>query len=486
MPKSPYPELHQFTYEDVYTDWIDAFNKTCFNSEMYGWGLLHMAVGQLPNIRNIRIPQFDSESYQDPRIHLVYLADSASGKGRGAEAFTKLCDRLSISVKNTTQFTDAALIGTVGKDEDGDPELTPGLLSGFKETFQPDGSLINEPIHVIYVSEASSVIDDRPREHEKLIMNMLQIAMNPYGTNDNRVGKDLVSGPSFGYYTNVSIFLTTFPPDTLTDIVLKRGLLQRMLLVTKNTTHKERGEVMSKILQHYKATAPIKGATDRGYTSEELMDMVVEQLAIVNEWAADVNEIHFEPEAIDEIDKFVKAIHEKTLQYKPFLQKKLGEFVTRFLDQLIKLCAHVAILGRKRTVQKHHVQTLLHTFAAKHFIGLVTYLGANIDEPASFRKRLNERIVLTRKAILRARRTDAKRYESTPPDYAERNDLIKHLTDLGGITRQASASILSDLEDYGVVLVQRNNTGKTFYKVDPSHIPENEPKSYNTISERLE
>lgn len=401
--KNPEPEIHSGPggpEDDVclkaYFDFLLAFGRSCFFSDAYAWACFHMLIGAMPNIRRLKIKRGDT--WLDPRVHVFYLADSASGKGVGASFVTDVAKKLGLNVYNATDFTDAALIGTIRTTEDGEPIMHKGLLSGTTRVWnESKGGEDNVNVDILLVSEASKVLNPKPGPNDVGIMNSLQIAMNTVGTSDNFITKKLAEGPSMSYPTDVTLFFTTFIPVSFSDVVLKRGLFQRTLMTVKESNHEERVKVTEEFFKsfHVKEAEVYHNPVTKEAglkSTDEIVDMVVTALKEANRWAKSVDQITISQEAAARLQKVVSGFQVQVKDLSPFLQAKTHEFVARLAGHLVKLASHVAILNQSAVVEEHHIVALEKLHAPQRFEDLITYLSNNVEEPKEFTARMNREL----------------------------------------------------------------------------------------------
>lgn len=390
-------ENHQDASLKAYFDFLQAFGRTCFQSDAYAWACFHMLVGAMPQIRRLKIKRGDT--WLDPRIHVFYLADSGSGKGVGASFVTDVGKKLGLNVYNATDFTDAALIGTIRTTDDGTPIIHKGLLSGqTRQWNESKGGEDQINVDILLVSEASKVLNPKPGPNDAGIMNSLQIAMNTVGTSDNLVTKKLAEGPSVSYPTDVTLFFTTFLPVSFADVVLKRGLFQRTLMTVKESKHDERVMVREQFFNSFHSKSdndlyhnPVTREVNSKST-DEIIDMVVQTVKEANRWAKDIEEITVSKHAADRLSKLIGGFQDKVKSLSPFLQAKIHEFVTRLSGHVVKLAAHVAILNKSAVVEEEHVIALEKLHAPERFQDLISYLSNNVEEPKEFIARMNKEL----------------------------------------------------------------------------------------------
>ena len=453
-------------------DFLQAFGRSCFYSEAYAWACFHMLVGAMPNIRRLRIKRGDT--WLDPRVHVFYLADSGSGKGVGAAFVTDVGKKLGLNVYNATDFTDAALIGTIHTTDDGEPIIHKGLLSGqTREWVESKGGEDPLNIDILLVSEASKVLNPKPGPNDAGIMNSLQIAMNTVGTSDNLVTKKLAKGPSVSYPTDVTLFFTTFPPVSFADVVLKRGLFQRTLMVVKESNHDERVKVTEEFFRSFYAKQeelyhnPLTREVSNKST-DEIVDMVVNVVKAANRWARDVEEIVVSKEAAERLSKLVFRFQSQVKNLSPFLQAKIHEFVARLAGHLVKLSAHVAILNCSPTVEEVHVKALEKLHAPERFEELITYLSNNVEEPKEFTTRMGREL----KSLFLSHRDlesekDYVEWKFTPQGWRMRDDLERRLMTRLRLPKSGASALLDRHIVWGHIEARRDN-GYVFCRMNPN------------------
>ncbi len=478
--EEPTEALEEDVSLKTHFDFLQAFGRSCFHSEPYAWATFHMLIGAMPNIRRLRIRRGDT--WLDPRVHVFYLADSGSGKGVGASFVTDVGKKLGLNVYNATDFTDAALIGTIRTTDDGEPIIHKGLLSG--QTRQWDEGKGGEDIvniDILLVSEASKILNPKPGPNDAGIMNSLQIAMNTVGTSDNMVTKKLAEGPSVSYGTDVTLFFTTFLPVAFADVVLKRGLFQRTLMVVKESNHDERVRINHEFFKSFYAKPdelyhnPVTREVANKVT-DEIVDMVVQTIKSANRWAKSVEEIKVSKEASERLDNLVLKFQNQIKGLSPFLQAKIHEFVTRLAGHLVKLAAHVAILNHSEIVQAEHVDALENLHAPQRFEDLITYLSNNVEEPKEFTTRMNKelRCLFSSQKSLETE-TQYKTWKAAEQGWRMRDDLEGRVMAKARLPKSGATSLVERHILYGHIEARREN-GYVFCRMNPNiELNQNEP-----------
>lgn len=467
--------IHEGPSEDVslkaHFDFLQAFGRSCFYSEAYAWACFHMLIGAMPNIRRLKIRRADT--WLDPRVHVFYLADSGSGKGVGASFVSDFATKLGIKVYNATDFTDAALIGTIRTTDSGDPVIHKGLLSGqTREWIESKGGEEQTNIDILLVSEASKILNPKPGPNDAGIMNSLQIAMNTVGTSDNMVTKKLAEGPSVSYPTDVTLFFTTFLPVSFADVVLKRGLFQRTLMVVKESNHDERVRINDEFFKSFYAKKdelyhnPVSKEV-ANKTTDEINDMVAKVIKDANRWAREQEVIEVSKEAAERLSNLVKRFQSQVKSLSPFLQAKIHEFVARLAGHLVKLAAHVAILNQSNIVLPEHVVALEKLHAPQRFEDLITYLSNNVEEPKEFTARMNREVrclISSQKSLENEKQY--REWKNTASGWRSRDDLERMLVTKLRLPLSGAAAMIDRHILWGHVQAKREN-GHVFCRINP-------------------
>ena len=196
--------------------YINMFSDISYHNEMAALISFFYVQGQ-SLVDYMRIPI--NNSHIDSRIHLFWIQPTRSGKTIAWEHTGEVLDTLGIKQDMFSTGTDAALIGSWNKyEEDGEQvlELQEGLLAGKKALNFDEGSLLFET----------------KKQHLSEVVLYLQQAMNPVGTKANTLVKHMKDG-SIETESRVSFWLTTFPPQGVREVVLTKGVFQRVLLLIR-------------------------------------------------------------------------------------------------------------------------------------------------------------------------------------------------------------------------------------------------------------
>lgn len=314
--------------DEFVNSWVDVFTSDfSYRNELYGRGALHVILGRC--LINQRIKKRGSEV--SPRISMFYMQGASSGKSSGYAMIYQVLDELDISIKSPDETTDAALIGTVESeiDEDGN------------EVWEEKEGILAET-EVFHFDEASVIIN--PKKYQENMMTYLQKALNPLGSEQNKITKKLAHGEEITIRPRCSLLLTSYMPEGIEDTVLNTGFLQRMLTLPRDLTIEDR------IAQT---------TEDIDALGEEAKDADLEDLII---HLKKVRREYQEPKEFDWsrakplLKKFSKEMY-KTIRDTPIEVKRvLAGFVPRMTEQLYRLSLHYTCLRFDTKVQPEDVK----------------------------------------------------------------------------------------------------------------------------------
>jgi hypothetical protein len=200
---------------DLAKNFLSIFNRMSYNNEYYGIQLFHMIVGEA--LKGKRIPI--GPSHVDTRIHPFLIQDSGTGKSAPLDLVNDLCSDLGIRFKSLDEATDAALLGTVEKEEYTDDEGNTQQRWTIEE-----GVLANADI--VHYDEGSNLIQSNG--HNENSVKYFQSALNPIGSTQAKITKEMAHGDEIVIRPDCSLYLTSYMPRGIEDAVVETGLLQRM------------------------------------------------------------------------------------------------------------------------------------------------------------------------------------------------------------------------------------------------------------------
>ena len=414
-------------------DYVRAFVQHSKFSVPYAEATFHLLFGQLPGIRDMKIYRSDS-SWLDPRIHPCYFSASGSGKGEGSNFLARMAERLGMRYQPVTKVTDSGLIGTINDEK----KIEYGWLH------QTHG------INILAATEGSVILQDRPPKEAMNVMDLLQITMNTMGSKDSVIAKKIGFGEAIEFQPTTSLFFTTYVPTNLTDIVLQRGLLQRMYVVSNTTTLDMRRKVIDEL--HKDLMNPKARATGSAEES------IVERLKNISKYYAGRDTIPFSKGAVEKLSSYTTAMFDMIRNAEPFLQEKLGEFISRLDAQQTRLSFQFAAMNKHDTVEPFDAQIVYDLHTSVQFYQLISFLERVIDVPVPWRNKFyltKERVLTT---IKRMENIDGKWFldEATGQKWVERESLSTEIASLHTVTTMTAKIYIDQMKDWKLIEVKHH------------------------------
>lgn len=198
--------------------YLEHFREVSKNNEIPGLLSFFFIQGQAA-LPFVRIPI--GASNIDPRVSVFWIQDTRTGKSVAFEIIQKIMKDCDLECIDYTTGTDAAMVGSFTRVREGDEDVlvqTPGALAGRKGINFDEGSVIL-----------------KPSQHSEQTVLFLQSALNAAGTGRNILTKHMKDG-TITIKSEVSLWITTFPPKGIKEHVLDKGIFQRVLLYWRDWT----------------------------------------------------------------------------------------------------------------------------------------------------------------------------------------------------------------------------------------------------------
>lgn len=314
--------------EDFVGSWVDTFTTDySYENPLYGEAVLHVILGRC--LINQRIQKRGSETA--PRISLFYLQGPSSGKSSAYGMIYEVLDSLGIEIMSPDETTDAALVGTIEREVD---------EQGNEEWVEEEGVL--SETEVFHFDEASVLIN--PKKYQENMMTYLQKALNPIGSEQNKITKKLAHGEQITVRPSCSLLLTSYMPEGIEETVLNTGFLQRMIVVPRDLTIDDR------IAQTEKDIMAL---------GEEAKESELEEL--INEFKR-IHRFYQEPKefswerAKPTLVKYANDMYDQVADTPIEVRRVLEGFVPRIIEQLYRLSLHYCCMRRGTTVRSEDVR----------------------------------------------------------------------------------------------------------------------------------
>ena len=303
-------------------DYLDLFNSYSIKNELYGRISLHAILGQA--ICKRVYYQMGARRI-DTRVHLLLIKPQGTGKGAGYGLVLKMAKAVGLNFQSLTESTDAGLVGTLDRDENGNRIILDGLL---------------KTADMIGMEEAS-VLFDYTNEFSKKNMTYMQITMNALEDSSCFISKKL--GPELiEFKPHASFILLTYPPDRLVDKLLKTGFMDRIICIFEEVTLEDRLSVIEIMSRR-------TSVSDDDY-KKKFKD-VESRLKAVIRYFTETNistRIVIPDKVHDVMIQVIQEFAMKILDASPKAREKLEHFISRLYEVLMKLAIHHAVLNIRR------------------------------------------------------------------------------------------------------------------------------------------
>lgn len=420
----------EFGYSIV-DDYEKAFQKHSRYNTAYADATLHLLVGQLPNIRNMRIYRA-SYSWLDPRIHPCFFSPSGSGKGAGSDFVARMATALGLKYQPVTTVTDAGLVGSI--DNDKKPEY--GWLHH------------SHGINILAATEGSVILQDRPPKESARVMDLLQITMNSLGSQDSTISKKIGFGEPIEFKPTASLFFTTYVPTNLTDIVLQRGLLQRMYVVVKTLSTDKRQQTINDLQKDFEN--PVDTLKEEAY--------IVQRLKHINDYYSGRTSLQISPDAGPGLNNAMGELFDMIRQTQPFLQEKLGEFVTRLFGHQIRIAHQFACMKMHDQIEKSDMELAYRFHTSQQFYELISFLERRIVVPREWTEMFNtvRNHISTSFASLAAR--NSYKDEETGFVWVDRLELQKEIAQKRRVMDRTAEIEIEQMKEWRLIEIRNHKT----------------------------
>jgi len=305
--------------DELISAWDKRFNQYSYNNPVYSRLCLHLILGQI--LRNQKVIKHGIEI--DGRFNFFLVQSSGSGKSTALKFVIDVADYVGLDFESITDWSDAALIGTIESKDD---------EAGKKKYEQIKGIL--DGVDILHIDEASLLFS--PSKYNQSTLSYLQLALNPIGSPSNRIRKKLRAGEFIDFHPHLSLFLTSYNPTKVGELVTTRGILQRMAVYVRFLSMEER-------LKNAYTDIDYLGtpAVDKSHLEEQIK---VTLRSISDHYSKPENVIDFDDKVKPLLKSLAKRLYDATVNINPFLQEHISSFLPRYLTMLYVVALHHAAL----------------------------------------------------------------------------------------------------------------------------------------------
>jgi hypothetical protein len=248
------PELTVSKAEKFINEWKTRFANKCKQNSHLALPALHNVLGAI--LRDVQLP-YGSE-YVDLRTSLLVIQDSGTGKKPAMEFIESIVTQVLplFRVKRRSMLTSAGALGGLTLEQVTD-EKTGKTVS---QQVPVKGDL--EEVDFLLVSEAGSLLECKPDQWGN---NLLRNICESQDTN-NKMSRRLKEGEVPEFTSRTVLSLWTVPPENISLLVTRSGLIQRFIPVFKSVSLQEykslREEIVANLGEKIDESANIKPLVD--------------------------------------------------------------------------------------------------------------------------------------------------------------------------------------------------------------------------------
>ena len=310
--------------------YVELFSQYSHNNELYAKITFHVIFGQL--FKHLRI--YKGGNWLDPRVHLLLIQASGSGKSTPFDFIFNITEKLGISAVMPDSITDAALVGTVEeikskKGEKSEYEIVPGIL---------------DYADILIWDEAEMLLSDNPKQHAQDAVYYFQKALNPLGSKSSIISKKLAHGEWINLAPHCSLLLVAANIENLDEQVLTKGICQRLLFFPRDLSTEERVD------------NDMKDVEKVGQKTVMEIDTIsiVERLKELREQFKDVK-LEFDDGVIPLLKNKTNSLHSLISTSDEHIKNLLQSFIARYKNIILVLGVHHALMNERSNVDKSDI-----------------------------------------------------------------------------------------------------------------------------------
>ena len=446
--------------------YLEHFNQVSRNNEIPGLLSFFFIQGQAA-IPYVRIPVGGSNL--DPRVSIFWIQDTRTGKSAAYQVIEQVLKESGLSSVDYNSGNDAALVGTLVPDPD-DPQnatiVREGILAGRKGLNFDEGSVLL-----------------KTGQHNENTTLFLQSALNSAGTGRNTLVKHMAR-ETFEIESEVSLWITTYPPKGIKEHVLDKGIFQRVLTYWRNWTLEMKRDVAHELAEAVHNEPKFKVSFNQVVDyfrdlKKRLHDRILHLTQMSNlEWDEmtrdDQNNLvktvmkglftiddSYIPALVTAIDEYYFLIEDMD----PEKQGVCASFIMGLQNYTTVLAHHMAMIEGTWTVRGYHID-MAKEILYDLYQNLIHWLESEV-KVGSTGKEKKVMIAFWKDAFWKSEFTDFDDRRGT--NWARKSDVMSLFGKLANLT--SKSSINAKYNDYGSILFEETREGVRVYcRLRPDHI----------------
>jgi hypothetical protein len=344
--------------------WDTRFTEYSYNNHTYARLCFHTLLGQA--LRGQRVYKHGIDI--DGRFSFFLVQSSGSGKSTPLSFVIRICKALGLDFSSVADWSDAALVGTYDKKEEEDREVlekVEGLLGS---------------IDIMHVDEATLLFT--PSKYNQQTLSYLQMALNPIDSPSNEIHKKLAKGDMITVTPHLSLFLTSYNPSNVNELITKRGILQRIAVFVRFLDADERLANALKDVEYLGVKTEDK---------EHLEDQIVETLRHIKDFYEN-REIEFDMNVKPFLRGRVRDLFKRAANVNPQIQEHIYSFLPRYMTMMYVVALHHAAMRMSLKVEVDDVK-YAYTFIRTLFDSIISWLEEELALEMNRKNRAKESLV---------------------------------------------------------------------------------------------
>ena len=293
---------------------------------------------------------------EDMRIHVCLIMPSGTGKSDGNDILTEVAELTGLSSYYLDRYTDAVLTGSIDqkkverntktKSNPGDPEYLDPVVPSVLVTYD-----------IIVYDEGENIL--KTNTATEGAQRILQKAMNRHGSAANKITNSLVGGNVEGY-PNCSVIITSYFLEQFKETLLRRGLLQRMIVFITEENENQRTDIINRIVdavptfKHNVAEAEMK-KNIRITRNQEINKLILAEVDSLREFHQNTESIYIHESAAPVIKEIIAELRE-ILPLASGQREVWNSMISRLTVNILKMSALFAIINYRTHITEHDVR----------------------------------------------------------------------------------------------------------------------------------
>ena len=293
---------------------------------------------------------------EDMRIHVCLIMPSGTGKSDGNDILTEVSDLVGLKTHYLDRYTDAILTGSIDQKII-DRNIKNKLNVGDPYYVNPEVPSVLVTYDIVVYDEGENVL--KTTQATEGAQRILQKAMNRHGSAANKITNTLVTGNIEGY-PNCSIIITSYFLEQFKETLLRRGLLQRMIVYITEENEEQRTEIINRIIDAVPTFKDdVSEAEDKKRSrierSAELDKLILAEVQSLQQFHKNTSSVYIHESAAPVIKEIIAELRE-ILPIASGQREVWNSMISRLTVNILKMSSLFAIINYRTYVTEHDVR----------------------------------------------------------------------------------------------------------------------------------